>query len=139
MTQAGHALELPQVDGHPLVQLTRLPLLVSGSWANSRLGQDHAAFSLDGVAVPLGNVLAKRFDPELFAGLFDRFRTLVALPERYGMHVTLDEKGELVVGPLENSMKVDEYWKEIGLPPLRAYLKRYQSENGGKVVRVLEK
>ncbi len=84
-------------------------------------------------------VLAKRFDPELFAGLHDRFRTIVALPERYGMHITPDEKGELVVGPLEDPKRVDEFRKEIGLPSLREYLKRYQAENGGKEVRVLEK
>src|SRR5262249_38667411 len=84
-------------------------------------------------------VLAKRFDPELYAGLHDRFRTIVALPERYGMHVTPGENRELVVGRLEEPKRVDEYRKEIGLPPLREYLKRYQEENGGKEVRVLEK
>jgi hypothetical protein len=83
-------------------------------------------------------VKANRFDPELFAGLYDRFRTITAQPERYGMHITPTPDGELVVGPLEDRRKVDHYRKEIGLPPLAEYLKRYQAENGGKEVRVLE-
>jgi hypothetical protein len=81
-------------------------------------------------------VKAKRFEAELYAGLFDRFRTITAQPERYGMHVTPTAKGELVVGPLENRTKVDEFRKAIGLPPLTEYLERYKEENGGKPVRV---
>jgi hypothetical protein len=83
-------------------------------------------------------VKAKRFDPELFAGLHDRYRLIVAEPERYGMHVNVTEKGTLIVGPLEDRKKVDEFRKEIGLPPLAEYLKRYKEENGGKDVEVVD-
>jgi hypothetical protein len=79
---------------------------------------------------------AKRFNPELFAGLFDRFRTIVALPERYGMHVTPDAKGDLVVGPLEDHDRVDERRREIGLPLLATYLSRYEKD--GQKVRILK-
>jgi hypothetical protein len=83
-------------------------------------------------------VKAKRFDPEQYAGLHDRYRGLVAEPERYGMHVNVTEKGRLFVGPLEDRKRVDEFRKAIGLPPLAEYLKRYKEENGGRDVEVVD-
>jgi hypothetical protein len=79
---------------------------------------------------------AKRFNPEMFAGLFDRFRSIVALPERYGMHVSPDAKGDLVVGPLEDPRRVDDLRRDIGLPPLALYLQRYEKER--QKVRIVE-
>jgi hypothetical protein len=149
--QAAKYKEMEKIDADDTNYL--VGLLEAKGWIDSiRFGTkaEHAAFLIvmhtkdhslmqAALAELRKEVLAGRFDPELFAGLHDRFRTIVALPERYGMHVTPDEKGELVVGPLEDPKRVDEYRKEIGLPPLREYLKRYQAENGGKEVRVLEK
>ncbi len=83
-------------------------------------------------------VRAGRFDAESYAGLYDRYCLQVALPDRYGMHITPNDKGELVVGPLEDRTRVDEFRKVIGLPPLAKYLDRYREENGGKAVRILE-
>jgi hypothetical protein len=83
-------------------------------------------------------VKAKRFDAEQFAGLFDRFRGIVALPQRYGMVVTHTARGEMVLGPLEDRKRVDEFRKAIGLPPLARYLERYRQDNGGKDVRVVD-
>jgi hypothetical protein len=83
-------------------------------------------------------VLARRFDAEPYAGLYDRYCNQVALPDRYGMHVATDAKGRLVVGPLEDRARVDDFRKEIGLEPLAKYLKRYEEENGGKAVRILD-
>jgi len=48
------------------------------------------------------------------------------------------EKGRLFVGPLEDRRRVDEFRKEIGLPPLAEYLKRYKEENGGRDVEVVD-
>jgi hypothetical protein len=140
--------EMEQIDADDTRYLVRLVKDVG--WIDSeRFGAkaENSAFlivmhtkdlSLMQAALPelKKEVLEGRFDAELFAGLHDRFRTIVALPERYGMHVTPDAKGELVVGPLEDPKRVDEYRKEIGLPPLKEYLQRYRGENGGKEVRV---
>jgi hypothetical protein len=83
-------------------------------------------------------VLAGRFDAESYAGLYDRFCFQVCLPDRYGMHVSPDATGRLVVGPLEDRARVDEFRKEIGLGPLAKYLERRKEENGGKAVRILD-
>jgi len=83
-------------------------------------------------------VLAGRFDAESYAGLYDRYCFQVCLPDRYGMHVSPDATGQLVVGPLEDRARVDEFRKEIGLGPLAKYLERYKEENGGKAVRILD-
>jgi hypothetical protein len=149
--QAAKLKEMEKIDADDTAYFIRLVKKVG--WIDSMRFGDRAEnsaylivmhtrdLSLMQAALPelKKEVLAKRFEPEMFAGLHDRFRTIVALPERYGMHVTPDENGMLVVGPLEDPKRVDEYRKEIGLPPLREYLKRYQDENGGKEVRVQEK
>jgi hypothetical protein len=83
-------------------------------------------------------VKAKRFDAERFAGLFDRYRLVTGQRERYGMHVAVGPRGKLVVGPLEDRVKVDALRKAIGLPPLARYLERYREENGGEPVQVLD-
>ena len=83
-------------------------------------------------------VLAGRFDAEFYAGLYDRYCFQVCLPDRYGMHVSPDATGQLVVGPLEDRARVDEFRKEIGLGPLAKYLERRKEENGGKAVRILD-
>lgn len=47
-------------------------------------------------------------------------------PQKYGAHTGYNErtkKGEIY--PLEDESKVDEWMKELGLPPLEEYLKRF--------------
>jgi hypothetical protein len=61
-----------------------------------------------------------------YALLFDRMRMNKNLPQRYGTHYNLDNRatGETLLYPLEDDTKVDEWRKEIGLEPLKDYLKR---------------
>jgi hypothetical protein len=61
-----------------------------------------------------------------YALMFDRMRMNRNLPQRYGTHANLDNRatGESILYPLEDETKVDEWRKEIGLEPLKDYLKR---------------
>src|SRR5262249_18365460 len=98
----------------------------------------HPALRAAALPILKKEVLAGRFDAETYAGLYDRYCFQVGLPDRYGMHVSPDSRGLLVVGPLEDRARVDEFRKEIGLPPLAKYLERRRDENGGKPVRILD-
>jgi hypothetical protein len=143
--------EMARIDADDTKYLTGL--LGEVGWIDEpRFGADaaHSAyliamhtkdFGLMGAAVAEleKETRAKRFDPEQFAGLHDRHRSLTGQLERYGVHVSRDEKGELVVGPLEAPKRVDEFRKAIGLTPLAEYLRRYKVDNGGKEVRVLNR
>jgi hypothetical protein len=84
------------------------------------------------------DVMAGRFDAETYAGLYDRYCFQVGLPDRYGMHLSPDEAGQLVVGPLEDRARVDAFRKEIGLLPLARYLERRRAENGGRPIRIID-
>jgi len=61
-----------------------------------------------------------------YALMFDRMRMNQNKPQRFGTHTYLDPNAgspnELY--PLEDDSKVDEWRKEIGLEPLKDYLKR---------------
>jgi hypothetical protein len=61
-----------------------------------------------------------------YALMFDRMRMNKNLPQRYGTHYNLDNRatGETLLYPLEDDTKVDEWRKEIGLEPLKDYLKK---------------
>jgi tetratricopeptide (TPR) repeat protein len=61
-----------------------------------------------------------------YALMFDRMRMNMNLPQKYGTHSNLDNRatGESLLYPLEDETKVDEWRKEIGLEPLKDYLKR---------------
>jgi tetratricopeptide (TPR) repeat protein len=65
-------------------------------------------------------------DCNQYALMFDRMRMNQNLPQRFGTHHYLDpsqgKTDELY--PLEDESKVDEWRKEIGLEPLKDYLKR---------------
>jgi hypothetical protein len=65
-------------------------------------------------------------DWQQYALMFDRMRINMNLPQRYGTHSNLDNRatGESLLYPLEDETKVDEWRKEIGLEPLKDYLKR---------------
>lgn len=59
-----------------------------------------------------------------YANMYDRSRFNENLPQRYGTHTRYDEqtKSEELY-PLEDESRVDEWRKEVGLPPLRAVKK----------------
>lgn len=65
-----------------------------------------------------------------YALLFDRMRMNQNLPQRYGTHPRLDNRttGRAVLYPLEDETRVDEWRKEIGLEPLKEYLKKANIE-----------
>lgn len=60
-----------------------------------------------------------------YALMFDRMRINKNLPQRYGTHSNLDNRatGEALLYPMEDETMVDEWRKEIGLEPLKDYLK----------------
>jgi hypothetical protein len=58
-----------------------------------------------------------------YAYLYDRGQFNDNLPQRYGTHTRYDEKTRSeTLYPLEDPSRVDEWRKEIGLPPLREAL-----------------
>ena len=61
-----------------------------------------------------------------YALMFDRMRMNQNKPQRYGTHAYLDPRAGRTdeLYPLEDETKVDEWRKEIGLEPLKAYLTR---------------
>jgi hypothetical protein len=80
------------------------------------------------------DVKAKRLkDAQPYALLFDRTRLLLGEKQRYGTQIGADSKGGMVVLPLEDRQKVEEFRKEIGLFPLSKYLAAF-----GKDVKFLE-
>jgi hypothetical protein len=76
---------------------------------------------------------AKRVDPQDYALLFDRIQTSVGEKQRYGTQLGQNEKGELIVFPLEDRKKVEEFRKEIGLFPLSQYLGQIKQMTGKDV------
>jgi len=77
------------------------------------------------------DVLAKRLDGQPYALLYDRLKLFTGEKQRYGTQIGTNEKGEMVVNALENRSKVDEFRKELGLPPLSTYLEHFKSQ--GKI------
>jgi hypothetical protein len=72
------------------------------------------------------DVRAGRLSAENFAFLFDRVQIMQGGQQRYGTQVIKEgEKGDWVVGRLEDPDRVDERRKEIGLGPLADYLARF--------------
>lgn len=69
------------------------------------------------------DVKAKHFDGQLYALLYDRLQLLVGGRQRFGTQVIPNAQGEMVVVNLESEDKVDEFRAEIGMTPLRDYLK----------------
>jgi tetratricopeptide (TPR) repeat protein len=61
-----------------------------------------------------------------YALMYDRMRMNKNLPQKYGTHYNLDNRAtnERILWPLEDETKVDEWRKEIGLEPMKDYLKR---------------
>jgi len=136
--------EMPKVDAENTTYL--LGLVKDYGWVDVQhfgapasnaaflLVQHSGNLSLMATALPLikEDVLAKRLDGQPYALLYDRLKLFTGEKQRYGTQIGTNEKGEMVVNALENRSKVDEFRKELGLPPLSAYLEHFQSQ--GKIV-----
>jgi len=59
-----------------------------------------------------------------YAMMYDRMKVLRNLPQKYGTQPVLNNEntGLYELAPLENESKVNEWRKEVGLPPLEKYL-----------------
>ena len=61
---------------------------------------------------------------ERYAGIYDRSLFNDGKPQRFGTHTSYNEQTKATeLYPLEDESRVDEWRKEIGLPPLAEYLK----------------
>lgn len=79
------------------------------------------------------DVRAKRLpDGQGYALLYDRLQLMLGRKQCYGSQIGQNDKGKLVVLPLEGRARVDEYRKEMSMPPLADYLALF--ERGGKKV-----
>ena len=64
-----------------------------------------------------------------FALMYDRILTENNRPQKYGSQIRYNDKTKLhELFPLENKNKVDEWRKEVGLIPLKYYVKRWNIE-----------
>ncbi len=81
------------------------------------------------------DVKAKRLDAQPYALLFDRLKVTLGEKQRYGTQLGSDEKGNLVMMPLEDRSRMEELRKEIGLFPFADYLKLIEKQSPGKPVR----
>jgi hypothetical protein len=61
-------------------------------------------------------------DDVVFAILYDAVQIKLGRKQRYGTQLGLDSEGHPMVLPLEDASKVEQFRKEIGLPPLAEYL-----------------
>ncbi len=91
------------------------------------LVQHSGNLSLMSTALPLikKDVVAKKLDAQPYALLYDRLMLYTGEKQRYGTQLSQNEKGELVLGGMEDQARVEEFRKEIGLFPLSQYLKMF--------------
>ncbi len=59
----------------------------------------------------------------MLAILYDGLQINLGRKQRYGTQLGVDSEGNPLVLPLEDPSKVEQFRKEIGLPPLSEYLK----------------
>jgi len=73
----------------------------------------------------------------MYAILHDALQRHLGRKQRFGTQIGKDSEGNPMVLPLEDASKVEQYRKEIGLPPLADYLK-LASEGlfSGKTIRM---
>ena len=73
----------------------------------------------------------------MYAILYDGLQLKLGRKQRYGTQIGVDAEGHPMVLPLEDASKVEQFRKEIGLPPLAEYLK-LASEGlyAGKAIRM---
>ena len=69
---------------------------------------------------------AKELPWERYAAIYDRSLFNDNKPQKYGTHTRYNEQTKTAeLYPLEDESKVDEWRKEIGLPPLEEYLRQF--------------
>jgi len=69
---------------------------------------------------------AKELPWERYANIFDRCLFNRNKPQRYGTHLKYNEETKREeLYPLEDESRVNEWRKELGLPPLEEYLKQF--------------
>lgn len=79
------------------------------------------------------DVKAKRLpDGQAYALLYDRLQLKRGGKQRYGSQIGANDSGEMVVLLLEDRTKVDDYRKELGMPPLSVYLSTFE-RSGRKI------
>ncbi|HYF48750.1 MAG TPA: DUF6624 domain-containing protein [Planctomycetota bacterium] len=72
-------------------------------------------------------------DPQDFALLYDRTKIYLGEKQRYGSQLGQNAEGDSVLLPLEDSEKVEQFRKEIGLFPLSQYLEIFEKQMGKPV------
>ncbi len=73
-------------------------------------------------------------DGQGFALLYDRTKLYTAEKQRYGSQVSMTNT-EVIVLPLEDKNKVDQYRKELGMTPLSQYLDYFKKQGGNKTIK----
>jgi hypothetical protein len=76
---------------------------------------------------------AKLVDAQGYTLLYDRTELYLGRKQRYGTQISVEE-GKLVVQPLQDRAKVEEFRKEVGLFPLSTYLDMIKQQVGNKPV-----
>jgi hypothetical protein len=61
-------------------------------------------------------------DGQTYAVLYDGLQIELGNKQKYGTQLAQDSQGKPYVLPLEEPGKVDEFLKEMGLPPFSKYL-----------------
>ncbi|HEY2291356.1 MAG TPA: DUF6624 domain-containing protein [Thermoanaerobaculia bacterium] len=61
-------------------------------------------------------------DNVVFAILYDGLQIDLGRKQRYGTQLGIDSGGNPMVLPLEDASKVEQFRKDLGLPPLAEYL-----------------
>ncbi|HEY2292933.1 MAG TPA: DUF6624 domain-containing protein [Thermoanaerobaculia bacterium] len=81
---------------------------------------------LEQVALPIAEKDARENGggKEIVAVLVDDLLITLGHKQKYGTQVDKDEHGQAYVIPVEDPAKVDEYRKELGIPPWSDYLKK---------------
>lgn len=69
------------------------------------------------------DVEAGRIEAEDYALLYDRLHLALGYPQRYGSQVLTEESGEVVVLPVEDPGRVEELREQLGLIPLKSYVR----------------
>ena len=72
-------------------------------------------------------------DGQSYALLYDRLQIVRGGKQRYGSQIVENAEGTMVVSPLEDRAKVDEYRLEMGMEPLAKYLALFMRD-GKKVI-----
>jgi hypothetical protein len=76
---------------------------------------------------------AKLVDAQGYTLLYDRTELYLGRKQRYGTQISIED-GRLVVLPLQDRAKVEEFRKEVGLFPLATYLEMVKKQVGNKPV-----